>query len=198
MDFETAEQIRVSVLASNSPEDAALILGTLFSERPDVYDALHMREIAPGVHKRNPGPDSQMMTDRYIQGVSNAGSRYVEGMRAPRRDPKQAAIRAAGKWANRTQEAITERRYEKGISNYNVAEAVEIATADGGSAYVSGATKRQAKVQRTFARLAPLIGGVSQAIQNMPQDTDQQREQRLVQARRLMIQVGKQMKSGGG
>lgn len=194
MDFESASAIRREILDTHGPEDAAVILGQKFSADPEFFNALHHREIAPGVRISNPGPDASTMVERYVTGVNNAGSRWVQGMQNPRRDPKQAALRAAGKWGQRTTEAIQSGAYAKGIQNYDVGEAVAIATADGGQAYVAGATKRQAKVQRSFQRLAPLLGGVSQAIQNMPQDTDAQREQRLLAARKMMINVGKQMK----
>jgi hypothetical protein len=198
MDYEAADSIRRGVLAAHPPDEASAILGQLFSERPEFWQALHGREIAPGVHISNPGPDPAVMIERYISGVQNAPGRYVQGMQNPRRDPKQAAIRAAGKWANRVQEAIQSGAFAAGIQQYDVTEAVQIATADGGQAYVAGAVKRQAKVGRTFNRLAPLLAGVSQVIQNMGQDTDAQREQRLIQARKLMINVGKQLKGAGG
>jgi len=196
MDYETANLLRRRVLDENDPLTAASLLSDLFANNPEVYDALHHREIAPGVYISNPGPDPQQMTARYLQGVSQAGSRYVEGMKAPRRDPVQAAIRAKGKWANRVQEAIQNNSYEAGVRSQNYAEAVDIATADGGAAFTSGATKREGKVGRVFQRLAPELAGVSQAIQNMPQDNDAQREQRLLAARRLMIQVGRRLKGG--
>jgi|FLYL01.1.fsa_nt_gi hypothetical protein len=197
MDFETADRIRQEILANNPPEVAAVILGQRFTQDPDFFNALHHREIAPGVRISNPGPDAATMTERYLQGVSQAASRWVQGMQNPRRDPKQAALRAAGKWANRTQEAIQQGSYAAGIQSYDLAEAVQVAVSDGGSAYTAGAAKRSGKVQRMHQRLAPLLGGVSQAIQSMPQDTEQQREQRLLQARRMMLNVGKQLRGGG-
>ena len=196
MDFEYADQIRKDILAENDPATAAAILGQRFAADPDFFQALHHREIAPGVRISNPGPDATTMAERYNTGVGNAAARWVQGMQNPRRDPKQAALRAAGKYAQRTQEAIAAGSYAKGVQSYDVGEAVAIATADGGQSYVAGAQKRSAKVTRVFQRLAPLLGGVSQAIQNMPQDTDQQREQRLLQARKMMINVGKQLKGG--
>jgi hypothetical protein len=184
------------ILADNGPEDSALIIGQFYTENPGAYDAVHLQPIADGVRKRNPGPDAAMMTQRYLEGVGNAASRYVQGMQNPRRNPKEAALRAKGKWANRTQEAIQRDAYAQGIQRYDVAEAVAIATGDGGMAYTQGAQKRADKVGRAMSRLAPLMAGVSTTIQNMPQDSDAQREARLLQARKLMIQVGQQYKSG--
>jgi len=198
MDYQTADAIRKQILAENDPVTGGLILGVKLQNDQDFYDALHGREIAPGVHIQNPGPDPSQMTARYLQGVGNAAERYTQGMQNPRRHPVEAAVRAKGKWAQRTQEAITNGSYEKGVRQQNYAEGVQVATADGGSAYVSGATRREGKVSRAFARLAPLQGGLSQSIQNMPQDTDTQREARLLAARKGMIAIGKQMKASGG
>jgi len=198
MDYETADAIRRQILAENDPVTGGIVLGVKLANDPDFYDALHGREIAPGVHIQNPGPDPSQMTARYLEGVGNAGTRYVQGMQNPRRHPVEAAVRAKGKWAQKTTEAIQLGSYEKGVRQQNYAEAVQIATADGGTAYTSGAQRREGKVSRAFQRLAPLQGGLSQSIQNMPQDTEAQREARLIAARRGMIAIGKQMKSGGG
>lgn len=194
MDFQAADAIRQRILADNDPVTAAVILGNRLSDDPEFYDALHGREIAPGVHIQNPGPDASMMSRRYQEGVGNAATRYVEGMQNPRRDPVQAALRAEGKYKTKVIEAANEGRYGVGVRNQNYAEGVQAATSDGGTAYVSGAQRRQAKVERAFNRLAPMLGGVSQAIQAMPQDTDQQREARLIATRRAMIAVGKQFR----
>ena len=192
MDFAAADAERQRILADNDPVTAAVILGQRLSNDPDFYDALHGREIAPGVHIQNPGPDAGMMSRRYQEGVGNAATRYVEGMQNPRRDPVQAAVRAAGKYKQRVIEAANAGHYERGVQSQNYAEGVAAATSDGGTAYVSGAQRRQAKVERAMNKLAPLLGGVSQAIQAMPQDTEAQREARLIAARRAMIAVGKQ------
>ena len=161
MDFETADAIRKQILAENDTLTAAVVLGQRLAAEPEFYAALHNREIAPGVHISNPGPDPSQMSERYQSGVANAQSRYVQGMQNPRRDPVTAAVRAAGKHKQKTMEALNENRYEKGVRAQDYGEAVRTATEDGGAAYVSGAQRRAPKVQRAFTRLAPLLGGVS-------------------------------------
>ncbi|OGO08512.1 MAG: hypothetical protein A2Y61_04015 [Chloroflexi bacterium RBG_13_60_13] len=59
-------------------------------------------------------------------------------------------------------------------------------------------TKREAKIIRVHQKLMPILGAVSQAIQNMPQDTEAQREQRLLATLRAMRNVGKQMRGMAG
>lgn len=191
MDYATADAIRREILDNNDPITASVILGNRLSGDADFYVALHGRELAPGIHVQNPGPDAARMTDKYLRRTQAAASDYVTGMQNPRRDPVQAAVRAAGKYANRVQEAIRDGSYEKGVRSQNYAEAVAVATSDGGAAYTAGIGKREAKIGRVFADLAPRMGALSQAIQNMPQDTEPQREQRLLAARRGMVALGK-------
>jgi hypothetical protein len=198
MDFASADAIRREILESHDAVQGAVILGELLVSEPEFLEALHGRELAPGVHIQNPGPDPARMTDKLVRRAQAAGGDYVEGMRNPKRDPVASARRAKGKWANRVQEAIQNNSYERGVSAQDYQEAVRIATEDGGAAYTQGVAKRATKIARVFADLAPRLGAVSQAIQQMPQDTDAQREQRLLAARRAMIAVGRQRKGMGG
>jgi len=196
MDFETANAIRLQMLANPDPIAAALELGERLATDADFYAALHAREIAPGIHINNPGPDPAKTAAKLVARAQSATADYVDGMKNPKRNPVEAAIRAKGKYASRVQEAIANNNYEKGVRKQDYSEAVAIATGDGGSAFAAGITKRQAKIARVHADLMPRLGALSQAIQNMPQDTDGQREQRLLAARRGAIAIGKARKGG--
>jgi hypothetical protein len=198
MDFETADAIRLQILTNPDPIVAALELGDLLATDAEFYAALHAREIAPGIHINNPGPDPAKTAAKLVARAQSATADYVDGMKNPKRNPVEAAIRAKGKWSSRVQQAITDNNYEKGVRKQDYSEAVAIATGDGGSAFAAGISKRAAKIQRVHADLMPRLGALSQAIQNMPQDTDAQREQRLLAARKGAIAIGKQRKGGGG
>jgi hypothetical protein len=194
VDFLTADTERQRILAGRDPIANAMELGERLATDPEFYDALHAREIAPGIHINNPGPDPAKAAAKLISRAQAATAEYCDGMRNPRRNPVEAAKRGAGKWANRVQAAITNGSYEKGVGKQDYSEAVNTATGDGGAAYSAGVTKREAKIKRVFADIMPRAGAVSQAIQAMPQDTEAQREQRLLAARKMMIAVGKQRK----
>lgn len=127
-----------------------------------------------------PGPNADRMTRKYLARTQAAGGDYVEGMQDPRRDPKAAARAANGKWKNRVTEAVNEDRWVKGIEAYDYAEAVRIATEDGGAAYTAGIQKRANKIAQVHQRLAPQLARVSQTIQSMPQNTPADREQRML------------------
>lgn len=197
MDFETANAIRLQILSGSDPIANAVELGERLATDPDFYAALHAREISPGVHINNPGPDPAKTAEKLVRRAQAATGDYVDGMQNPKRNPVEMAVRAAGKWANRTEEAIRNKSYEKGVKKQDYGEAVRIATEDGGSAYSSGVSKRAAKILRVHTDLMPRLGALSQAIQQMPQDTDAQREQRLLAARKGTIAIGKARKGIG-
>lgn len=198
MDFETADAIRRQILATLDPVAATVELGERLATDPDFYAALHGQEISPGIHISNPGPDPAKTAEKLVRRAQGAAADYVDGMKNPKRNPVEAAVRAEGKWASRVQEAITNKNYGKGVRKQDYAEAVAIATGDGGSAFTAGVSKREAKIRRVHADLMPRLGALSAAIQNMPQDTDAQREQRLLAARKGAIAIGKARKGGGG
>ena len=197
MDFETADAIRRQILSGPDPIANAVELGERLVSDPEFYAALHAREIAPGIHINNPGPDPAKTAAKLVTRAQAATADYVDGMQNPKRNPVEAAKRAKGKWASRLQEAINNNAYEKGVGKQDYSEAVRIATEDGGAAYASGVSKRTAKIQRVHADLMPRLGALSSTIQAMPQDTDAQREQRLLAARRGAIAIGKARKGIG-
>ncbi|MBF6606965.1 MAG: hypothetical protein IVW53_15465 [Chloroflexi bacterium] len=126
------------------------------------------------------GVDAARMLDKYQRRTAAAGADYVAGVQNPKRSFKTAALAANGKWKNRVQEAIQADRFAAGMNGVNEQEAIATATADGGAAYTAGVAKRIPKVQRAFQVIAPQISAVSQRVQGMPQDTPQQREQRML------------------
>jgi len=198
MDFMAADAIRQRILAGPDPIAAAVELGELLATDPDFYAALHGREIAPGIHINNPGPDPAKTAAKLIARATAAGSDYCDGMRNPKRSPVEAALRSEGKWEDRLRAAMANKSYGKGVRRQDYSDAVAVATSDGGSAYSSGVSKRAAKIQRVHADLMPRLGALSQAIQNMPQDTEGQREARLLAARRGAIAIGRARKGGAG
>jgi hypothetical protein len=198
--YEQAQELNRGIheLAANPDPIAAFnSIVDVFEADPALYGDMHVPNPETGVTLRNPGPDGTRMAAKYGRNVAAAAQSYVDGVNNPKRDFRTAALAAAGKHTQRTQEALTQGRYAKAMAQVDVAEAISMATSDGGAAYTAGATKRLPKVTRVFTKLAPMLGAVSQTIAAMPQDTDTQREQRLLQARKLMIQVGQRMKGGG-
>ncbi len=198
MDFESAQALVDEISRDPDVTRSALRLGELYKNRPEVIEALHSREFAPGVRKGNPGPDGSRMAAKLVSRAQAAAADYVYGVQNPKRDPKQAAVAAKGKWANNVRQAIENDSYGKGVQKYDLAEAKDIATADGGAAFTTGISKRAAKIERVMNQLAPQLAGISSRIQQMPQDTDAQRDQRMMENLRAMRALGRARKGGGG
>lgn len=198
MDYESAQALVDEINADPNVTRSALRLGQLYSQRPEVREALHSIEFAPGVRKGNPGPDPARSAEKLVNRAQSATADYVHGMNNPRRDPRQAAKNAKGKWASRLQEAIANDSYAKAVGNYDLAEAQRIATEDGGAAFASGVAKRRQKIERVFNTLMPQLAGISGRIQQMPQDNEGQRTQRMIQNLEAMRALGRARKGGGG
>lgn len=196
-DAQTVKGLIRQLAGQPDPQKAFHDIMDVWDESPGLYEAVHQPDPVTGVTIQNPGPDAGRMTEKYLRKTQGAAQDWVAGMQNPKADFKAAAIAAKGKWANRTQEAIQQDRFARGMANVDAAEAIATATSDGGSAYTAGIQKRAPKVQRAFGRLAPMLGAVSQTIRQMPQDTDAQREQRLLMARKQMIEVGKRYRGQG-
>jgi hypothetical protein len=197
MDYESAQALVDEISRDPNIPRSAIRLGQLYTERPEVFEALHNREIAPGVRKNNPGPDASHTAAKLVRNAQAATQDYVRGMQNPRRDPKTAAVAAKGKWAERLQQAIQNDSYGKAVARYDLGEAVAIATGDGGAAFASGIAKRQAKIERVHAQLMPQLGAISQRIQSLPQDNEGQRTQRMIQNLESMRALGRARKGGG-
>lgn len=158
----------------------------LYEELPGLYSAIHQPDPETGLNIMNPGPDPVAAAAKYKRKVSQAAPDWVAGMRNPKADFKTAAMAAAGKWASGVQDAMTNDRFRRGMGKVDVQEAINTATSDNGAAYTAGAAKRQAKVERVFQVLMPALGAISQQIRQLPQDTPQDREQRMVENLRRM------------
>ena len=135
--------------------------------------------------------DVTRWVDQQVKGAEDSGDAWLEGVKNPSRDPIAAAIAAKDKYKDRLEQAIKDGKWEKNLAKSSHAEIVKVAEAVGTGAYTGGVTARKEKIARVVRELQPLVQSVSDAIQAMPDKTDANREARLIAARKLMIQVGK-------
>ena len=129
--------------------------------------------------------------DKQIKRAVAAADDWLEGVKAPSRDPIEAAIAAKAKMIDKHAAAIKAGKWEKNLKKSSAAEIVDIVTKLGSGVYSAGVEARDKKISRVTSELQPLAQGVSDTIQAMPDGTDAEREKRLTSARKLMIEVGK-------
>ena len=133
-------------------------------------------------------------TNRMVTNATAQGPAWLKGVLSPRKNPIEAAIRANGKRKARLAEAERDERWLRAMERVDVDEMYKTIEEIGESAYVQGITARKGKIQGKIAKLQPLVEALAKTIDNMPQDTDQQREARMLAARRGMIEIGKRLK----
>jgi len=165
-----------------------------FSALADMYAAgQDPKEL--GIVPGNPVTKKVKSADRWAkQQIDNAvaaADDWLDGVKNPSRNPIDAALAAKDKFVDRLNQAIKDGKWEKGLAKSSQAEIIEIATKVGSGAYSTGVSARESKVKRVVGELQPLVQAVSDTIQAMPDKLDADREKRLLQARKLMIEVGK-------
>jgi len=138
---------------------------------------------------------AERQAKQLMEHAEGAADDWLEGVKNPSRNPIEAAIAAAPKWKDRLSQAIKDGKYEKGLAKSSAAEIIEVAEKIGASGYATGVRARESKIKRVFNELQPLQQAVSDTIQNMPDGTDAEREKRLLQARKLMLEVGKKRRA---
>lgn len=130
--------------------------------------------------------DAQHWADKMITRVKNAAADWEKGVANPRRSPVAGMKSAAGKWKNKMQAAIANDSWSKAV-NKLTDDAIKAAAAKvGGGKFVDGITAREQKIRDAIAIQQPKVAALSAKIQSMAQDTDQQRETRMVENLRGM------------
>lgn len=160
---------------------------------PEAQEYLHEREgnprpLAPIV------PEVADWVGTMIQGAVNNADKWKRNTVRPSADPIQAGIAAAGKHKQKTQEALNEGRYEKGLRAVDEASMLATIEATDPGVFSSGIQRRQAKITAKVTRLRPLVGALKQTLSAMPQDTDAAREAKMIAAKRGMQAIGKQLR----
>ena len=162
-------------------------------------DEDYAREVLVG-KKGNPislGPRVKSAADwveDQIAGAKARSKRWLENSKKPKKDPQQAALAATEKYKSRLREAIDEGRWESAIAGYDESAREAVITAVGTAGFERGLETHKAKAISKVAKLQPLVASVAETIDKMPQNTDSEREARMIAARRLMLEVGKIMK----
>jgi len=132
--------------------------------------------------------------DKMVANAVAAGPAWRQGVLNPRKNPIEAAIAANGKRKARLAEAERDESWLHAMQRVDVDEMYRTIEEIGESAYTQGIAARKGKIRAKIEKLQPLVEGLAKTIDNMPQDTDQQREARMLAARRGMIQIGKRLK----
>ena len=137
--------------------------------------------------------DASTWADKMIRKAEASGGDWEAGVKNPSTSPTAAMKKAKGRYKTEMTASITEDRWGKAIDRLSDADIVAGALAAGGARFVSGITSRRPKIVAAIAQLQPLVQALQQRLDGMPIDTDQQREAKMIEAKRGMQLIGRQL-----
>lgn len=131
---------------------------------------------------------AQQMADKFTRALADSGKAFTEGIQGVTRSPAEAAIAAAPKYESRIQEAIREGRYQAGLQGVSL-EGWKQAAKAGASKLTSSAQQAGQKYLRYAQEAAPVLAQISAEVQAMPNLTESDMEQRMLENMRKMKQL---------
>jgi hypothetical protein len=135
--------------------------------------------------------DANKWATKMIQGATARAQDWVDNTSAAADAMKANAMTAGTRYATGVQAAVANKSYDKGVAKIDTAEVRQTIANVGAAGYSNGITARQGKITNAIAALQPKVAALKQTINAMPQDTEAQREARMLAARRGMIAIGK-------
>ena len=182
-----AREVLTSLAEFDKTLDKALALA---EKNPEAFEGMHARQGNP----ISLGPrvaESDQWAAKQVANATAAGESWLRGVTSPRKNPLTEAVKAKTKWANRVQEAVRLDKFAKGVSATDEAEMYATITAGGSGPFTSGVTRRTAKVARVVADLRPRVVALATTLDQMPTDTPEQREAKMIAAKRGMEKIGR-------
>ena len=134
---------------------------------------------------------AQEWAEKQLRRAQAAADDWEKGVLNPRRDPIQAALQAAKKREENLRKSLDQHKWEKSMEKVSSDDWAQSVKNTGAAGYRRGVEAKAHKVVKAVQELQPLVDQVHKEIQSMPQDTEDQRIQRLLAAREKMIEVGK-------
>jgi len=191
MSEHAAPQPQIASLADFEREQARLL--DLAESNPDALEGLHEHQgnpitLAPRV------PETDDWVNKQISRTEAATEEWKKNVMRPKRNPLEAAKAAKGKWENAMRRAIEERRFEAGLDAVDEETMYAVIAETPSTALAEGVRRRAPKIRQKVDRLRGYLTAHLQAIDRMPVDTDQQREQKMLANLRGMKEIGRRMK----
>jgi len=128
------------------------------------------------------------------EGAKARSKRWLTNTLLPSKNPKEAALKAEGKWAENVTRAVKEKRFAAGIQNYDETAKEAVIKEGGERAFTDGIDRHRPKALAKIKKLQPLTMAVALAGDKDKVDTDADREAKVIKNIKRMREVGKLMK----
>lgn len=126
-----------------------------------------------------------------VTAAKNKAAKWLERSRRPKKVPSTAALAAKGKYRNKLEEALAGGYWEAAMGRVDEDLRMLIIEAVGATGFSQGIERHKPKVVARVKELQPLVLALAQEIDAMPQVTDDEREARMLAAKRGMQRIGR-------
>jgi len=161
------------------------------AEHPENYDFLTKETVGNPVTLGPAVIAPEDWAAKQIARASAAADDWLKGVKRPRKNPVEAAIKANDKRKDRLAEAEKADKWRKKMGKVNLDEMYDTIEKVGAGGYRAGVEARTGKITRVAKELQPMVAALRGSIDAMSDATDADREKRLLAARRGMIEIGK-------
>ena len=150
-------------------------------------------EVVKGLEEFKPGTrviSAEEWADRWHRHAKAAAKDYAEGVKRPKRDPIKAAREAADKWKDKMKKVIDEGIWEKKMEKLDFKDWALGVLLTGITRYGEGVEKRKIKAEAVYKEIRDLVEYLAKTLDEMPVGTPEEREAKMVAAKRGMEIIG--------
>lgn len=127
-------------------------------------------------------PDPDEWVERQISTLQAVGRQnYLQGIKRPKADPIKAGLDAQARYEEQMRKEEVLKRRAENLAKVSSAEWLAMAETLGADKLVDGVVKRRYKVERFVGKFHPLLKSHVEKIRSMPNVTDAEREQRMLE-----------------
>lgn len=131
-------------------------------------------------------PTPQEAARRWAANTKAAKKSYEAGIRAVTSSPMEKAASKAQQYADGVARAVSEGRYQAGLRSVSIQQWQDAALGKGLARLDSGVTAAEPKMLAFQSEVLPFIQQVQNTVRNMPNNTEEERDQRMLANARLM------------
>jgi len=117
---------------------------------------------------------------KQLKRVRESVDIYEDGVRHPRANPIERALSKKAKWANKIQDAIKNDTWGKALSGLTFDDWQKPTVTVGPRHWVENVEAKASKIQRFWSSWAPLLDAHVSKLQAMKDETDADREARML------------------
>lgn len=128
------------------------------------------------------------IAEKQVRKAQTSTEDYTRGVRNVREAPTQQAAKKKGKLKANWLKAIDSGKWEDGLNSVSLEQWKMAAEGKGARNYAQGVADAADKVRSFWEDFGPYLDGVKQKIATLPDETEAQRDQRLLENVRMLRQ----------